>query len=173
MRSIARRFSLAALLLAAQAATASAQDVDASRRTLVGLQGMQVGIEALKPELERLGLARTTLQTDVELRLRVAGLKVLSPDQRLDAPGRPILYVQVSAMTVQVADGLYGYTVKVALLQDVRLNRDSTIATVATTWDSGPILGLVGEDNLANHVRGVVRDAVDKFANAFLAANPK
>ena len=55
-----------------------AQDVDQeSRAVLRGLQGCEVVVENLRPEIERGGLTREQLQTDMELKFRMAGIKVL------------------------------------------------------------------------------------------------
>lgn len=150
-----------------------AQDNENSRRTLSGLRGVMVGIEAVKPEMESRGLGRSTLQTDVELRLRAVGIPVLDADQRVASPGRPLLYVQVATMSAPELPELYAFTVRVALMQEVRLNRDIEIGIMAPTWDSQPVQGLVGSDHLYARVRTLVRDQTDRFANAYLAANPR
>jgi hypothetical protein len=64
--------------------------------TLKGLQGIYVVVEDLyaKPETEEWGLTRQQLLTDVELRLRQNGIKVLSSlEECSSTPGSPYLYV--------------------------------------------------------------------------------
>ena len=92
---------------------AQAGDLDMDRATLRGLNGVQVVIEALTPKMEEDGLAAKQLQTDVELRLRAAGIPVLSQAEALNTKGMPYLYVNIRAKSSD--DGLYGYSVEVDL----------------------------------------------------------
>jgi hypothetical protein len=80
------RLILVLLLLASTGAQGG--DTEGERATLRGLDGVQVVVEDLQPDVERNGLTRQQLQTDVELRLRKAGIRVLT-EQELDrAPGQ-------------------------------------------------------------------------------------
>ena len=54
-----------------------AGDDEKSRMSLRGLKGMQVVVEHLEPEVEQHGLTTSALQTDVELKLRQAGIPML------------------------------------------------------------------------------------------------
>ncbi len=160
-------------LICVAASTAIADD-EIERKTLVGLGGVQVAIGEIGPEAERKGFARSTIQTDVELRLRQAGIPVLSKAQSTATPGSPLLSVVVG---VDVPDsrsssGLCAWAVQVQLYQEVTLGRDRGVATSAPTWEGTRGFGTVGEKRLSD-LRGVVRDKVDEFINAYLAANPK
>jgi hypothetical protein len=64
-----------------------------SRETLRGLGAVHVVIEHLQPNAERAGLTRSQVQTDVELRLRKAGIRVLKEQEKLASPGMPYLYI--------------------------------------------------------------------------------
>lgn len=75
---------------------AYAQD-DFQIESLRGLKGVLVLVEALKPEIEADGLRRDSIQTDVELKLRLAGIKVLTEEECLKEPGCPWLYVYINA----------------------------------------------------------------------------
>jgi len=72
-----------------------AGDSELDRATLRGLQGVDVIVENLTPEVERAGLTRQQLQTDVELRLRKAGIPLLTSAERVKVPGKPFLGVHV------------------------------------------------------------------------------
>src|SRR5262249_21610567 len=63
-------------LLALFGTTSWAADSPSDRATLRGLPGVHVIVEPLEPDIESLGLTKTQLQTDVELRLRQHGLRV-------------------------------------------------------------------------------------------------
>jgi hypothetical protein len=66
---------LAALAISSQA---SARRFAAEAELLSGLDGLRLAVERIKPEIERDGLFGNILLTDMELRLRLAGIKVLS-----------------------------------------------------------------------------------------------
>lgn len=148
------------LLVAANAATAV--DAGFSRASLKGLKGVQVLVEPLQTEVEQGGLNKASIQTDVELKLRQAGITVLTEE------GTPYLYIDVNTSS----GSLYAYFVGVKLCQTVRLDRDPSIQVLlATTWDVGEV-GTVGRVNLRS-IRDRIKDLVDMFINAYLSVNPK
>jgi len=93
--------------------------VTEQRETLRGLKGLQVVIE----NITQAGLTKS-LKTDVELKLRKAGIRVLT---RITATN-PFLYVNVTVMQIKSPDGFI-YTVRVSFLQDVILSRNRSIKT--------------------------------------------
>lgn len=139
------------------------------RRKLAGLTGIKVFVEAIDPEVERDGLTRAQLQTDVELRLRKAGIKVFTdPEWQVAPSGSPVLGVQVTLTKHRILPQ-YIYHIEVAVYQAAYLARDGSLAT-ATVWKSGSV-GTVGVDVL-RYMRSFVADSIDEFVNDFLAANP-
>jgi hypothetical protein len=148
---------------------AVAQDTKDERATLAGLTGVSVGVENMSAEAERDGLTRSALQTDVELKLRLAGIPVLTLMESVLAPNGANLYLNVNMLGDEM--GLYAYSIRLELKQRVRLYRDPTVVTPAATWGTGSV-GLVGKVRLTS-VRDGVRDRLDQFINAYLAANPK
>ncbi len=72
-------------------------DDEGSRETLRGIKGVRVVVESIEPEIEEAGLTRSQVQTDVELKLRTAGLNLLTPEERnkeiIRASGGAYLYV--------------------------------------------------------------------------------
>jgi len=62
------------------------------QKALAGLRGMQVVVEKMDPQAERLGLAEDQIKTDVELRRRKAGIRGLTKKERFETPGMPCLY---------------------------------------------------------------------------------
>src|SRR5947207_10859466 len=72
------------------------QDDEYSRKTLAGLNGAAVLIEQIRDDAQHDGLWTGQVQTDVELRLRQAGIPVLTEEQMLAAPGSPYLYVNIN-----------------------------------------------------------------------------
>jgi hypothetical protein len=149
---------------------AVALDNKFERATLAGLMGVHVVVEDMDPATEKDGLERSTLQTDVELKLRQAGIRVLTREEVFAVPGTAALYLNVN--TLRHRTGLYAYCIELELKQGVTLIRNLAITTLGATWQAPGFLGTVGADRL-HTVRDDVRDQVDQFLNAYLAANPK
>ena len=147
-----------------------AHDDEFNRPTLRGLKGVYVLVEQLRPEIERGGLSKNQIQTDVELKLRMAGIKVLSKEESFDAPGRPWLYVNVNAFKAEDI-GAYVYHVLVELNQDVYLARRPPDFTKykTSTWS----VSYLGIKSKLGDIRASVKDLVDMFINAYLSVNPK
>ena len=146
-------------------------DTPRERATLAGLTGVGVVVEPMDPAAEKDGLAQSTLQTDVELKLRQEKIRVLTSGERLTAPGNPYLYLRVGTMKDDEL-GVYAYDIDLELTQVVRLTRNPAITSLATTWSAPGKIGTVGIRKLFQ-LRERVRDIVDQFLNAYLAANPK
>jgi len=146
-----------------------AGDSETARATLRGVEGVQVVIEDLGPEVERAGLTKQQFQTDVELRLRKAGIRVLTKEERLRTPGYPYLYINVNTMLH--SDRPAVFSIEVELRQVASLETDSSLATVST-WGNGSI-GNVGRLQLVDFIRSSVRDRVDDFINAYLSVHPR
>jgi hypothetical protein len=158
------------ILLCGSQQEAAAGDDEYTRATLRGLKGVYVLVEPLRAETERAGLTKAQIQTDVELRLRKAGIRVLSEKERDETPGSPYLYVNVQVVETNVP--LYAFSIDVALMQRVLLERDPKIRSLAETWDTAST-GMVREDTLRKFPRDSLADKVDAFINAYLTENPK
>src|SRR5438132_243990 len=107
-------------------------DSEFSHPSLKGLLGVEVVVQDLSQSATDAGLTVDALRTEVELKLRFAGIKVLSAREL--APGRPYLYVQVIADS---RENLYYYSARVNLAQDVLLSRSPRVEVVAQTWTKG------------------------------------
>ena len=146
-------------------------DDEASRTTLVGLTGVYVLVEHVADEAQRDGLDTLQVRTDVEVKLRQAGIRVLSKEEWLSTAGAPYFYVDIS--TTKNPLGVYAFIVRVELNQWVTLVRPpSQQRLLAATWSTPGVLGMVGSKKLVS-LRDNVRDQTDQFINAYLAANPK
>lgn len=140
--------------------------------TLKGISTVAVFVESLQTELTEAGLSADDIKTDVELKLRLAGIKVVPKDQIFDVPGAPLLHVALGARLLKVKPiPVFVVATRVELMQGVRLDREPKTLTVAATWDvSG------GNTFLQSDIRGVrndIKDYVDEFINVYLAANPR
>jgi hypothetical protein len=143
-------------------------DTGQSRRTLRGLQGVNVLIESVQFELGQAGLSVQQLQADVELRLRHAGIPILTLAERGRVPGQPVLYITVK---IELGfDGLTAFSIDVELNQMASLEIDTAPAVVAT-WSVGSV-GTVDTARLYS-IRDRVRDKGDDFINAYFSIHPR
>jgi hypothetical protein len=155
---------LCGLLWLGSSAWAQASYVN-EQGSLKGLPGVGVLVEAMKDNT-RGAVTKESVQTDVELRLRQLGIKVFPTWDQNSAT----LYVNVNLVRNSTVP-LSGFSVEVAVQQMVRLDRAPTVRMVATTWHTGSA-GSVGAETVGQ-IRQIVINLVDRFANDFLAANPK
>lgn len=139
-----------------------------TRATLRGLKGVWIQIDKLEPEIEKDGLTRNQIQTDVELKLRIAGIKVLTREEWVADISNPSLHV--SPAIVKTKKGrAYVYYINIELNQRIFLERDPNIIAIGCTW-SGGVLGMT---HSIIEIRDNIKDNVDKFINAYLTVNPK
>lgn len=136
------------------------------QRPLVGLQGVYVKVmsetKTKDAEIERLA---GEMQTDVELRLRKAGIRVLTEKESTVTRGYPWLFVNVLAL-----DGpLLVFSVRVEVMENATLARGNNASVIS--WSTHGA-GSIGRGNI-REIRESVSDLVDKFINDYLAANPK
>lgn len=141
--------------------------------SLKDLPGVRVIVADFRNTAEAAGFDSQTFQTDVELKLRMAGITVT---EDLDFP---YLYLNVGALHRE-RNQSHAYDITLQLIQPVllrsQLRSDSKklpedawamSTTPATTWSTG----LLGFGAVAD-VRAGVKDVVDKFVNDWLAVNP-
>lgn len=146
-----------------------AETISGSKCVMEGLPGVYVLVEGIDENVKDTGITTDSIQTKVELRLRSLGIKVLSRAEHFNISGRPYLYVNVNAM---VSSGSCSYNISVELHEDVRLVRNGALVIGATTWGSGGV-GIGSTSGAAEFISEKVLENVDKFANDYLAANPK
>jgi len=148
-----------------------ALDSEMNRATLQGLRGVRVLVEDLAPEVEREGLVKDQLQKSVEERLRSAGIRVLTQEEAVKAPGEPYLYVNVNISFAKGEEEICSYSIDVALIQNVTLVRIPKQTSYAVTWSTGGV-GLIGKKSLSE-LKGSVEEIADIFVKAFFSVNPK
>jgi hypothetical protein len=146
-----------------------AGDDETTRATLRGIEGVLVAVEDLGSDVEQAGLTRQQLQTDVELRLRHAGIRVLTQAERLGMPGAPYLYINVNVY-LRSEIPLVAFSIDVTLKQKAFLATDGSLATVST-WDVSQT-GSTGRQRLSE-IRNNVRDKVEAFINAYLSVHSR
>jgi len=137
------------------------------RENLRGLPGVFVIVEELEPDIQRDGLTDTQLQTDVELRLRKAGIRVLTEKESFNVPGKPYLYVQISSL---ITKGGYAFHILIGLNEQAYFTRNNSLVH-AYAWDQAGMGSTSTHDMI--YIRQKVGDLVDRFINDYLAVNPK
>jgi len=145
-------------------------DINA-RSTLRNLKDFGVIVEQTYVDGRGNENTSSSLQTEIELKLRMAGIKILSREELKDERDTPVL----TAKYTVVSDwGRYFdfYNVEIELRQLVSLFRDKKIISPAITWSSmrrgSPKYGK-GKDE----AKRALFELIDEFINSFLAENPK
>jgi len=132
-----------------------------SRETLMGITVVWVEVMSITPEIEKAGLTRSQIQTDVEQKLHLTKLNV-----EHEKNGWPRLLVYVNIL--KTSYGAYAYVVNLELEQLVYLERNKK-PNRATTWSTG-VFGIARE---LDEIRSAIKDRADVFLNAWLSVNPK
>ena len=137
-------------------------DNEIARKTLRGLEGVYVLI-SLDEKIPQVGLLESQSRTDVEEKLRTAGIKVL-----LDKPGVPWMRVHLYSLNNNQD---IVYMVHLDLIQDAHLikNYKLTRLTRVITWSTGYLRRTYRIED----VRSDIKDLTDQFINAYLSVNPK
>ena len=140
-----------------------AQRGGATRPELKGIGAVYVVVEELSDSAKSLGLEARDIETDVDLKLLMGGMHVVSREEGLKLSGRPFIYVRVTV----TMSGEAGYAA-VELDEDAQLDRNNQRAARVTTWDTGTITA----HPTGKVIRDVVKDDVEVFLNDWRAANP-
>ena len=157
------RWVLATLLSMLIAVPAAAHLQIGKPEVLKGLATVRLEVERVKPEIERDGLFGDTLLEDMELKLRIAGLKVAAEDSD---PGTPVLYLNVDAMKCSFG---YVYNIGLFLIEPAAPTRRPG-AVRAITLRIPEQLGIT--ERLSG-VREAAGDIIDEFVKIWKKANAK
>jgi len=144
---------------------AEAQDSDSHVVSLKGISALAVLVERLPDGAKVLGLTKETIQTDVEQKLRLGGVRVVAAEEAQRLPGGPHLYVNVNLTN----DGRVA-KIDVELDQDITLVRNDQSVPAVATWKRG---GLIAPNSSAQQIRDVIKAIVNQFLNAWRSVNPK
>lgn len=148
---------------------AIASDAKYNRASLRGLEGVYVSVERLNPEIEKDGVTEGLIRRDVELKLRMAGIRALSKEEWFDVMGSPYLYVNVNALILRETRE-YIYSIHIAFKQNVYPVREPIVILGATTWSIGGIIGITSD---LDKIRASLKGRVDEFIDAYLSVNPR
>ena len=168
-----RLLMMASLWLAVHAVPVAAQlDSKNSRKTLSALPGFYVAVEDMDTAAARVGVTAAVIQSDIESKLRSAGIKLYSQDDFKNILEVPQLYVNINELALHGAQaGLFTYNASAEVRQAIKLSRDPSISSTSVTWRAPATVGTVGSDNFYTAVRDVVREQVDLLITAYRDAN--
>ena len=110
-------------------------------------------------------LTDKAIQTDVELKLRMAGIKV-------DSSAIPVLSVTVNWLAPEVAGLHIGYSYVVSVQFHQLVTAKTGWQGSACTWESASI-GVSPSEDAGRRIRQVVKENVDEFLNDYLSVNPR
>lgn len=147
-------------------AHAMAQDLEANRATVRGLDAVFVAVEKLDPESRAHGLSEDQVRKEAEAHLSGAGLVIRSRGEYDVNPDKAMIYIRISSMK----DGpCFAFTVHLALRQEVMLVRNPEISIVTETWSAGGV-GAIPDKNLKAAALEAVNSYIDRFIRAWKAA---
>jgi len=142
---------------------------------MMGLRGIEVVVKDITPDAERDGLKSDRIKTEVDLRLREAGIKVPTESEILKIPDFALLTINVDLEKNRTLEP-YNYSIEINLYKHVILNPHDETGVVEydqiKVWSSG-LTGSIPRSDLKNSIQKDVVYLVDKMINAYLAANPK
>jgi hypothetical protein len=141
------------------------------RDTLRGLREVSVLVEFLPDDVEREGLSREHLTHDIEVRLRQAGLHVLTISEIANSPGSPYLYVAIYPVTGPSVN-VNAYAIGLTLKQLVQLSRNPTTELFATTWEGPAPPSSLSAPRLLD-IRSRISAVLERFIIDYLAVSPK
>ena len=156
------------LLLGAASNVSGQMFVATGRDTLRGLPGVEVAVESLQDDLERDGLMRLAIQSDVERRLKAGGVLVYTSQKENPSEAKAYLYVHVNGARLPRQD-LYAIGVQVQLRQTLRSPVTASNIVDAMTWDAHNVL-VVKIRNVAR-VREIIQEYVDQFIQDWMAVH--
>lgn len=145
-----------------------------SMESLKGLKGVEVLIEELNSDLENLGLTMIQMQSEVEAKLRKAGVPVLSKEENeeIQPLRKPYLYIRINSSKLSSRKEAIAYNIGIALNQQVTLRGpgEAKKCFFAPTWYTS-VVGAAGRKNIQD-ILDAVQNLTEQFTDAYLKANP-
>jgi hypothetical protein len=155
-------------LLAVISLPAAAQGME-SGVALDGLTGVEIRVHEMSSLDPADGLSKELIRGDVEKLLKKAGLKVLSEEEWLSAPGNPTLSVKINIRKETKRSHIA--ILETRLEQNVSLERDPSKRLSTITWTAGETLTDSSTKELATEARRYVEIFVEQFISDWEDAN--
>jgi hypothetical protein len=169
IRNRVRRAAVFAATVVCVPATGMAQTTP---DPLAGVKNFHVVVENIDQSSARLAnLTPDRLRTIAELKLRVAGIQVLSSDESYRSQlTPPYLYVNLNLLSVS-GPNEFVYSINVSLRRYAASPINGADAVVLL-WEKG-LVAIAGERRMPRAAEESLDDLMDEFVNSYLAANPK
>lgn len=143
------------------------------KENLQQLKGIYVGAVGFNRDDLQGEISKERLQTYVEMRLRTAGIPVMTEKEWLGTPGNPFLLLQLDLFDANIGPViLYPHSVSLKMIQEVIVVGSSDKQIPAVTWQKS-LLGSAGRQTISENVRAALEALMDRFINDYLAMNPK
>jgi hypothetical protein len=136
------------------------------KETLRGIKSMIVIIEDIRAKAENAGINKDMIRKDVELKLRMAGIKVV-PKKEVSESSHLYVYTNI----VKRGLAAFVFEVDIAFKQIVFLKRKPDLSCYAVTWDKRSA-SVVSETKMVRKVQDTVNHLVDEFIEDYLSVNP-
>lgn len=171
-----KRLILVALFIVGFSVFVAAQNVR-DRKMLLGIPGVDVLVVGPPAQTRSsFALSPFDITTQVELKLRAAGLRVI---KKTESNVPPVLMITINSTVPDSDDApIYAVSINVELSQVGRLVANPTTArlpeklTYVGTWHSSHVY-LYGREAAQIHLKQDILNVVDEFLNDYLAENPK
>ena len=125
---------------------------------------VQIRIDDTIPELKE-----ADFRTDVELKLRMAGIRVVPMNGTSSRDGTLTIDIMAVEDNAKI---MYSYGIRVDFAQRMILPSQPGTSIFSVTWSQW-MVGTGGKKKAPPVVKDSVRGFVDEFVNDYLAANPK
>jgi hypothetical protein len=164
-----RMISLVAILFIVAVSTPAQNAAgNLEKASLVGMSRVYVAVTTT-PQAEQDGLTSDYIKTEVESRLRTAGIKVIDKAEWAIDDG--ILSITISALPIEKLP-LYACSFVVDLKQTVIALRDRNTRMMGATWQAGGIAAF-GKPQFKEAVKRNTVEFVENFITDYKAANPR
>ena len=156
------------LLINSSVVVLAQTDNESSRATLRGIKSIYVNVSTIEDKkLIENGITSQQIITDIELKLRMAGINVVETLNEQTNDGEPNLHLEI--IILEQNDYIFVYSLSLEFRQLVTPVRKGKIIAMGTTWKND-LVGYIGVQN-SSKIRDYVKDLVDSFINSYLAVN--
>jgi len=168
MKLIMHSVLLFILLINSSVVVLAQKDNEFSRATLRGIKSIYVNASNIEnKKLIENGITGQQIITDIELRLRMAGINVIETLNEQTTDGATNIHLEI--IILEQSDNIYVYSLSLEFRQLVTPVRNGKIVVMGTTWKND-LTGYIGIQNISK-IRDNIKDLVDSFINAYLAVN--
>jgi len=142
------------------------------KHSLKGVTRVFIMVNDLSQDLEDDGLKTDQIRVDAELKLRLAGINVLTKKEYFDFTK----HIDCEILSITVNDlknnnNVYAIHTGIYIIQTVSLNRNPRIKLAVRTWISEKLFN-IGSVNV-RQIRDDIKDDLDVLINDYLSVNPK